>query len=130
MIIAVFRLHPKTKYTSISEYTEETLCFKNAKELETYLSENHQKVVIDKLFELSDDEADTCSSYFEWHPYPKEDPPKGDDYLITVKENGCLHTYYTDYEECEDEDYKGYFSGYDNECIVAWAELPKPYKEK
>ena len=128
MIIVTCRVCPKN--TSISAYTEETLCFKNAKELENYISESNKKVVVDKLFELSDGKTGACNGYFEWHPYPEEDPPRSDDYLITVKEDDCLHTYYDDYEECEAEDYihKGYFSGYRHECVVAWAELPKPYK--
>lgn len=126
MIVATCRVYPKN--TSISAYTEETLCFKNAEELKNYLTESNKKIIIDKLFELSDGETETCNGYFEWHPYPEEDPPRSDDYLITVKENDRLHTYYDDYEECNIKDYKGYFSGFKNDCVVAWAELPEPYK--
>lgn len=125
MILATYRVYMKDADILC---TEETTCFENAKELKSYLVESNKEIIVDKVFELSDDEAETCNSYFEWHPYPDEDPPKSDDYFITVKENGCLRTYYTDYEECKTEDYNGYFSGYDNECIVAWAERPKPYK--
>ena len=63
-----------------------------------------------------------------WHPYPKEKPPKTGDYLVTWL---SLHTYrfpwvtirefnaITNKFDCEDGRYY---------IALAWAEMPEPYK--
>ena len=53
-----------------------------------------------------------------WHPYPHEKPPKDWLYLITLKFGNTKEVsmgYLT----------KGIYSN----TLIAWAELPEPYKE-
>ena len=60
----------------------------------------------------------------EWHPYPQEKPEEYDEYLVTVKDEQDLFTF-TTYWLPEGNTFID-FSRY----IVAWAELPEPYKEE
>lgn len=55
----------------------------------------------------------------EWHPYPKEKPTKDGLYLITLKFGNTK------------EVSMGYLTKniYSN-TLIAWAEIPEPYKEK
>lgn len=63
-----------------------------------------------------------------WHPYPEEKPPKGyDAYLITRYSYGatfvdidCWLDDYDMFDEAESVPSQMY--------VIAWAELPKPYK--
>ena len=58
-------------------------------------------------------------SKIEWHPYPKEKPPKEGLYLITLK-----------FGNTKDVS-MGYLTKdiYSN-TLTAWAEIPEPYKEE
>ena len=56
----------------------------------------------------------------KWHPYPQERPIEDDAYLITVK---YRHTRKVMKWDC----FNGYFNVYG--YVIAWAELPEPYKE-
>lgn len=60
-----------------------------------------------------------------WHKYPNEKPEKYREYIITVNIRQHLYTTTADWMP----DLNKFFS-YRNEVIVAWAELPKPYKEE
>ena len=57
----------------------------------------------------------------QWMPYPANEPEEGKQYLVTVKYNGNLIVDLDDY----------YSYGWDdwNDAVIAWAELPKPYKD-
>ena len=57
----------------------------------------------------------------KWHPYPQEPPIEDKDYLITVK-------YRRTRKVMKWDSVNGYFSVYGD--VIAWAELPKPYKEE
>lgn len=61
-----------------------------------------------------------------WHPYPKEKPPKECYYLVTVR---YICAFLDEgYVEINIDMYRGYFKKR-NWQVIAWAELPKPYKE-
>ena len=57
----------------------------------------------------------------KWHPYPQERPIEDDAYLITVKYRRTrkVMKWYC---------FNGYFSIYGD--VIAWAEMPEPYKEE
>ena len=74
--------------------------------------EKETKVIIEVL--KSEEETKV-----KWHPYPKERPPKDDDYLITTK-------YKRTRKVMSWDSVKGYF--YTENDVIAWAELPEPYK--
>ena len=76
--------------------------------------EKETKVIIEVL--KSEEETKV-----KWHPYPKERPPKDDDYLITIKGKHIKKV-------MKWNSVNGYFNIYVN--VIAWAELPKPYKEE
>ena len=61
----------------------------------------------------------------EWHPYPKEKPKKSDDYLVSIKAGDKFFTY-TAYWI----DTIGIFELRCDGRILAWAEMPAPYKEQ
>ena len=61
----------------------------------------------------------------KWHKYPNEKPEKYREYIITVNIRQHLYTTTSDWMP----DLNKFFS-YRNEVIVAWAELPEPYKEE
>ena len=68
-----------------------------------------------------------------WHPYPKEKP------TVPTTKTCSLGEYYTAYEFLVTQKLKGnvshvitsvYFNGeFKANDVIAWAELPKPYKE-
>ena len=60
----------------------------------------------------------------EWHPYPQEKPEEYDEYLVTVKDEQDLFTF-TTYWLPEGNTFIDF-----SRDIVAWAELPEPYKEQ
>lgn len=55
----------------------------------------------------------------QWMPYPTNEPKKGR-YLVTVRHNGNLIVDIDDY----------FVYGWDDwhDAVVAWAEMPKPYR--
>lgn len=61
----------------------------------------------------------------DWHPYPLELPDSGKNYLVTVEsEEGFRYVYTAMFM---------YVSGWledKNHKVVAWAELPEPYKSE
>jgi hypothetical protein len=79
-----------------------------------------------------------------WHPYPKEVPPKDGTYITTVQytstKNIAVFSYSSNLYKIDKYDFKksdgaGWYS-YDSEYgyfkvngIIAWDELPKPYSE-
>lgn len=74
----------------------------------------HEENIFDCLTSLSSD----CKII--WHPYPQEKPPrKGSAVLVTEILNGKPYVYST------------IFVGEDSDpCnVIAWAELPEPYKK-
>lgn len=58
----------------------------------------------------------------KWHPYPEEKPIFDDDYLITVKYKHLPNRVYI----CSGVN--GLFNIKPD--VIAWAELPEPYKEE
>ena len=58
-----------------------------------------------------------------FHPYPQEKPPRYGWYNVTLDDNGRLEVYTSFYSK------GGFVWFYDNN-IIAWAELPKPYKKE
>lgn len=56
-----------------------------------------------------------------WHPYPKEKPRPGNEYLITYKGfvTGSPYVHICNY----------YAGGFSSASVTAWAEIPKPYEE-
>lgn len=63
-------------------------------------------------------------SVIEWHPYPQEKPEEYDEYLVTVKDEQDLFTF-TTYWIPEGNTFMDF-----SRDIVAWAELPEPYREE
>ena len=64
----------------------------------------------------------------EWHKYPEDKPKHVDEYLVTVN---CGYFDITSSAIWKDEK----FTDYENELgrinsIVAWSEMPAPYKEE
>lgn len=59
----------------------------------------------------------------KWHPYPQEKPNEKDTYIVTLKFGKDLLTSITDWipEQNTFWDF--------GDSVVAWAELPEPYKE-
>ena len=57
----------------------------------------------------------------EWIPCKEKEPEEGKRYLVTAKYNGGLIVDIDDY----------YSYGFDDwgNAVIAWAELPDPYKE-
>ena len=62
---------------------------------------------------------------FEWNPYPQEKPKKDGLHFLTVEYMGEMITVTAWWTESRKK-----FGLWDDEMIKAWAELPKPYKEK
>ena len=65
----------------------------------------------------------------EWHPYPKERPPKEDVYLVTMVDKipfVAESKYSPKKKKFTDEYYGDIF----DDCIIAWSEKPEPYKEE
>ena len=60
----------------------------------------------------------------KWHPYPKEEPPEEDDYLVTVRGDLNPFIYYLYYSS--------YTTGRGSQWdyVTAWMDIPKPYKEE
>ena len=69
------------------------------------------------------DKKEIRYSVIEWHPYPQEKPEEYDEYLVTVKDEQDLFTF-TTYWLPEGNTFIDF-----SRDIVAWAELPEPYKE-
>lgn len=63
-------------------------------------------------------------SVIEWHQYPQEKPEEYDEYLVTVQDGQDLFTF-TTYWIPEGNTFMDF-----SRDIVAWAELPEPYKEE
>ena len=63
----------------------------------------------------------------EWHPYPQERPTEDKFYLVTIKYKRTSKVDIWD-------SVNGYFyiEGvlYDGNEVIAWAEMPGPYKEE
>lgn len=61
---------------------------------------------------------------FKWHSYPQEKPNEKDTYIVTLKFGKDLLTSTTDWipEQNTFWDF--------GDSVVAWAEMPKPYKEE
>lgn len=53
-----------------------------------------------------------------WHPYPKEKPPKEGLYLITLK-----------FGNTKDVSMGYLTKDMNSNNLIAWAEIPEPYKE-
>ena len=62
-------------------------------------------------------------THVDWQPYPEEKPPCTDDYLITIKKGRKLCVT----KDCYDIN-EGEFEIEFNTKIIAWAEMPEPYK--
>lgn len=66
-----------------------------------------------------------------WHPYPQEKPKKEKPYLVTTKKCNSsktivgIDTFFIDWKDFVLEYPKPTFY-----MVVAWAELPDPYKEE
>ena len=72
----------------------------------------------------------------DWRPYPKEKPTKFDEYLITLldKRDNSLSVATDSFFPAEDFiDLDDGWAIYDESLcdfkVVAWAEMPKPFKE-
>ncbi len=70
------------------------------------------------------DKKEIRYSVIEWHQYPQEKPEEYDEYLVTVKVEQDLFTF-TTYWLPEGNTFIDF-----SRDIVAWAELPEPYKEE
>lgn len=62
-------------------------------------------------------------SVIEWHPYPQDKPYCDDNYIVSVKIGKSEYVTVSMYFDDEFENF------YDCE-VMAWAELPEPYKEE
>ena len=62
-----------------------------------------------------------------WHPYPQEKPKNNSvkPYLVTIM---CFSETIVDMEYYEDDSFK-WCKSKEDERVIAWAELPDPYKE-
>lgn len=60
----------------------------------------------------------------EWHKYSQEKPDEYDEYLVTVQDGQDLFTF-TTYWIPEGNTFMDF-----SRDIVAWAELPEPYREE
>lgn len=60
----------------------------------------------------------------KWHPYPEEKPKKEGNYLTTV---GLLRENYINMDFYYITEKREYFA-YSNPLVIAWAEMPEPYK--
>ena len=60
----------------------------------------------------------------KWHPYPKEEPPIEDDYLVTVQVGSNPFIHYLHYSS--------YTTGRGSQWthVTAWMDKPEPYKEE
>lgn len=67
-----------------------------------------------------------------WHPYPEEEPSKEGNYLVTLSDgNIAIDSYVTDWFDGDPKATVFYRWGEnDEEDIIAWTELPKPYKKE
>lgn len=63
----------------------------------------------------------------EWHPYPEEKPPHAGRFLVTYKNKQCHNR-----RETKTVSYlfKSSMFNSHKDSIIAWAELPEPYKEE
>ena len=64
----------------------------------------------------------------DWHPYPKEKPTESKEYFVTLKYTKCVAAFDYDPEWNEWRGNEGFYVP--NNCVIAWAELPEPYKEE
>lgn len=64
-------------------------------------------------------------THVDWHPYPEKKPPCTNDYLITIKKGRKLCVTKDCYDITEGE-----FEIEFNAKIIAWAEMPEPYKQE
>ena len=67
----------------------------------------------------------------EWHPFPQEKPSETECYIVTVKTN-WLPNFSTEafYNATQNQWYEANTSySIASPQVIAWAELPEPYKE-
>lgn len=75
-------------------------------------------------------------THVDWHPYPKEKPKKSGRYLVTIVSEFMGKRVTTDdfydYKELLENYNRGprYYWYYHNGEVIAWAELPEPYKSE
>ena len=60
-----------------------------------------------------------------WRKYPQEKPTVDDQYIVSIRLGKVSFTATADWKNV-----KGKFQDVFNENIIAWAEMPEPYKEK
>lgn len=63
-------------------------------------------------------------THVDWHPYPEEKPTKKDRYLISI-DDGNGHQYITIATLYKDIFWE---SGVIDHIVIAWADLPEPYR--
>ena len=74
-------------------------------------------------------QKETGEEKVEWHPYPKERPPKEDVYLVTMVDK--IHfVAESKYSPKKKKFTYEYYGDIFDDCIIAWSEMPKPYKEE
>ena len=64
----------------------------------------------------------------EWHPYPKEKPKIVDEYIVTINYGYFKATSSAIWKKgrfVDNEEYQNNIGS-----IIAWAEMPEPYKEE
>ena len=57
----------------------------------------------------------------DWFPYDAVKPRENGHYLITARQDGCLYVTTDDFYSFGWDDWGG--------DVIAWAELPEPYRE-
>lgn len=65
-----------------------------------------------------------------WHPYPEEVPPRYGEYLVTASNDLMERTSFIDlWHYCKNDEFQklGYMLPPEAH-VLAWAELPRPYK--
>lgn len=64
----------------------------------------------------------------EWHKYPDEKPKNNpvEPYLVSIR---CFGGTCVDMEYYEDDSFK-WMPYKEDKSVIAWAELPEPYKEE
>lgn len=61
----------------------------------------------------------------DWHPYPEEKPKINVDYLVTYKGIGYgIRVGFDGWQTNES------WASFKDDEVIAWAELPEPYKSK
>lgn len=79
--------------------------------------------------EIVQAEYDAYKEKHKWHKYPDERPNHLDDYLVQLNDKELMVLAYKDDGYWYAITDNIYSVPYDNAHIVAWMELPKPYKE-